>query len=217
MTNFGSAEQVRARPKSGFYGVRADGKRWVALIRFGGKQQRLGIYDTKQEAALAYDWASRKHKGDKALCNYDTIEQAELAAATAAPGCTLSRLKILQPKTRPKSGFYGVSVNGKRWKARLRYGGKEHNLGTYNTKDEAALAYDRAARQHKGTKAVCNFEPPEGSEVPIDGEAPLDADADAPAPALIPTSGRAQKDEEALLVLAGAAPLANGNERTYDL
>jgi hypothetical protein len=206
------SEQVRARPKSGFYGVRADGKRWVALIRFGGKQQRLGIYDTKQEAALAYDWASRKHKGDKALCNYDTIEQAESAAAAAAPGCTLSRLKILQPKTRPKSGFYGVSVNGKRWKARLRYGGKEHNLGTYNTKEEAALAYDRAARQHKGAKAVCNFEAVEGSEVPADPTQP-----NAPAPAPVPTSGRAQKDEEALLVLAGAAPLASKREATYDL
>jgi len=208
-----SSEQVRARPKSGFYGVRADGKRWVALIRFGGKQQRLGIYDTKQEAALAYDWASRKHKGDKALCNYDSIEAAEAAAAAAAPGCTLARLKILQPKTRPKSNFYGVSVNGKRWKARLRYGGKEHNLGTYNTKEEAALAYDRAARQHKGAKAVCNFEPPEGDGEPT----PLGGAEPAPAPAPVPATGRTKKDEEALLVLAGAAPLASGHERTYDL
>jgi hypothetical protein len=204
-------DQIRTRPKSGFYGVRADGKRWVALIRFGGKQQRLGIYDTKQEAALAYDWASRKHKGDKALCNYESIEAAEAAAAAAAPGCTLASLKILQPQRRPKSGFYGVSVNGKRWKARLRYGGKEHNLGTYNTKEEAALAYDRAARQHKGAKAVCNFEAPEGNETP--------ALIGAPAPAPVPSTGRTKKDEEALLVLAGAAPLAPDRvpEHTYDL
>jgi hypothetical protein len=204
-----TSEQVRPRPKSGFYGVRADGKRWVARIVFGGKQHRLGIYSTKQEAALAYDWASRKHKGDKALCNYESIEAAEAAAAAAAPGCTLARLKILQPKPRPASGFYGVSVNGKRWKARLRYGGKEHNLGTFSTKEEAALAYDKAARMKKGTKAVCNFEAPAGSEIPEESA--------LPAPAPVPATGTKNSDKEALMVLAGAAPLAPSRDQTYDL
>jgi hypothetical protein len=51
------------------------------------------------------------------------------------------------PKIRPKSGFYGVSTSGRRWKARISYDGKEHNLGTFNTKQEAALAYDRKSRE----------------------------------------------------------------------
>jgi hypothetical protein len=42
-----------------------------------------------------------------------------------------------------------VSANGKRWKSRIRYDGKMHNLGTFGTKQEAALAYDREARQYR--------------------------------------------------------------------
>ena len=32
--------------------------------------------------------------------------------------------------------------------AQIRYGGKQHSLGTFDTKAQAAQAYDQAARQH---------------------------------------------------------------------
>jgi hypothetical protein len=65
-----------------------------------------------------------------------------------------------QPKPRPASGFYGVyaqNAHGKRWQARIRYDGKTHNLGTFDTKQDAALAYDREARQCGGDKLL-NYE-----------------------------------------------------------
>jgi hypothetical protein len=46
-----------------------------------------------------------------------------------------------KPRPRPASGFYGVTPNKKRWGAYLYYGGKQHTLGTFDTKQEAALAY----------------------------------------------------------------------------
>jgi hypothetical protein len=45
------------------------------------------------------------------------------------------------------SGFHGVSAQRKRWAAQINYDGKQHRLGTFGTKQEAALAYDREARQ----------------------------------------------------------------------
>jgi hypothetical protein len=50
-------------------------------------------------------------------------------------------------KPRPASGFYGVYAQGKRWQASVYYDSKKCYLGCFGTKQEAALAYDREARQ----------------------------------------------------------------------
>jgi hypothetical protein len=47
----------------------------------------------------------------------------------------------------PSSGFYGVCADGKRWRAQIWHGGKKHDIGSFNTKEEAALAYDTEAGQ----------------------------------------------------------------------
>jgi hypothetical protein len=50
-----------------------------------------------------------------------------------------------------------VTASGKRWLAQLIRDGKNHNLGRFATKQEAALAYDREARQCGKGKAL-NYE-----------------------------------------------------------
>jgi len=67
-----------------------------------------------------------------------------------------------KPKTRSlirSSGFRGVSRCSKdgRWQARIRVGVSVRYLGRFLTQEEAALCYDKAAREFHGDKAILNF------------------------------------------------------------
>jgi hypothetical protein len=78
-----AAGTARVTAHSGFHGVSAKRNRWQAYINDDSKQRYLGTYDTKQEAALAYDRAAWAEHGDKRKLNYVTIKAAEAAAAAA--------------------------------------------------------------------------------------------------------------------------------------
>jgi hypothetical protein len=139
--------QQKPPPSSGFYGVAASGKRWKAQIHYDSKCH-IGTFDTKQEAALAYDRKARQCGKDK-LMNYESIAAAEEAAVQAQAEFSADALCAgpKQPTPRPPSGFYGVGASGKRWKATIRYDSKSRYLGSFATKQEAALAYEKVARQ----------------------------------------------------------------------
>lgn len=61
-------------------------------------------------------------------------------------------------KTWAKSGFKGVagSKNGQRWEGRIRFNKKLIFLGSYETPQEAAQAYDEAALRYFGEFAFTN-------------------------------------------------------------
>ncbi len=59
------------------------------------------------------------------------------------------------------SGFKGVSFHKKRWASRISINGKRIGLGYHVVAEDAARAYDEAAREHFGEFARLNF-PREG-------------------------------------------------------
>lgn len=53
-------------------------------------------------------------------------------------------------------GYKGVSCNGRRWAAKIKIDYKMICLGTFDTKEEAALAYNRKAQEAFGEYARLN-------------------------------------------------------------
>lgn len=56
-----------------------------------------------------------------------------------------------------EAGYLGVHGHSCKFRSRIYYKGKQHYLGVYKTKEEAAAAYDKAAREHRGNNPDTNF------------------------------------------------------------
>ena len=70
-----NARNTRRRNPSGFKGVFASqSRRWRAQISLNGRSTHLGMYDTAQEAAAAYDAAARLHFENFARTNAGSSE-----------------------------------------------------------------------------------------------------------------------------------------------
>lgn len=72
--------------------------------------------------------------------------------------CTRSQNMMNQKKTRGLSKYKGVYLNGERnkWMARLKINRRTIFLGRFSSQEEAALAYNNAAKKYFGQFAKLN-------------------------------------------------------------
>jgi hypothetical protein len=160
----GSGSKGHSGTRSGFKGVSAAGSRWTAVIGYDGSRHYIGTFDTKEEAAAAYDKEARLQIGESAVCNYTTQNEADAAAQAAAQakdrewaaggGLTMCKRCNIRKQTRERPyGYCSQSCrdsetllfSSQGWRVQMFYNGSTHHIGTFATKEGATDAYDKAA------------------------------------------------------------------------
>ncbi len=73
----GANQRVPVNSTTGFKGVskRRDSKNWAARIRIAGRLVHLGMFETAESAARAYDHCAREQYGAFAALNFPTASE----------------------------------------------------------------------------------------------------------------------------------------------
>lgn len=136
--------KIRKDNTSGYKGViwHKHSKKWQANIKTAQGDLYLGVYDSKIEAASAYNIAARKYFGEFARLN--DVKEIKYPKAYKKP--------------KSKTGYIGVYPEGKKKKFRavVGFNGMRIHLGVFDTALEAAHSYNQAALRYHGEFAKLN-------------------------------------------------------------
>ena len=166
-----SQEEQDSSKKSPYRGVSWSQGKWVASIGHRGSTHYLGRYIDELAAARAYDMAARRRHKEQARLNFplahassvqrssdeDEDNDEPASGVDASDSSEEEESDSEEDDEASKSRFRGVRRKGLRWQAQMTHSGKCHYLGTFDDEEEAARAFDAAARQHRGDHAEVNF------------------------------------------------------------
>lgn len=128
------------------------GKPWVVNINIDGKTKYLGAYDSEEEAAEVYNEAAKLIQGENAYEN-------KIGSYNNAKPLNDPLKKVANRSKTRTSKYRGVSRSNVRnkWLSYITSTGKQFNLGGFDLEIQAALAYDKKAKELFGDKAILNF------------------------------------------------------------
>ncbi|KAL3151275.1 hypothetical protein ABBQ38_013114 [Trebouxia sp. C0009 RCD-2024] len=141
--NVKAAQPVRYR------GVRTSSNKYDARIQFQGKNHYLGVYETPEEAARAFDEARIFLKREPV--NFPKSQYDEAAILQIPDFATfverMTAIGRLNAKPTKTCRYVGVSFcmrSCQKYRASIKLEGRRHHLGMYRTPEEAARIYDEA-------------------------------------------------------------------------
>jgi serine protease inhibitor ecotin len=142
--------------KTGLIGVSKSGKKYQAQIScmYAGTSKYLGTFDTKEQAGIAYDREAitKSTAVVSYKLNYPTDPEREEEEALEVDKPVGKKRQRGTPNS--KTGLIGVyKSSGDKYTAKIKYGGTQKHLGTFVTKEQAGIAYDRFVVD-KSTKEV---------------------------------------------------------------
>lgn len=129
-------------------------KKWRAVINVERKVIHLGLFESEDEAALAYNKASLKYFG---IHSYQNIIGIDNSVATVELDKSPNVRRV--SKNRFKTSEYrGVCLRSTgKWQAQITTNRKVTYLGcAFDTEAEAAKAYNKAAIELFGDQAILN-------------------------------------------------------------
>jgi len=143
--------------KTGYKGVQfhcGRPKPYQAEVKRGGKKVALGSFATAEEAALAY---ARTPEGRAAVAAAAPPAPPPLTAEEALRQAEAEVLTLLRSES-SSTGYKGVSIlrnsTTKPYQAKVSRGGKQVNLGSFATAEEAALCYARSPEAQAAVAAA---------------------------------------------------------------